>query len=216
MKFAVATVISASALLVAAAPSIKRQGPQLPDTVYGVDPAKPFYLTAYTAGDASAYTLQPSILDITAGLVGLEAVLEDDSPSSTNVSSPRANFTLTGNHYGTQLYAHEIVPCTSSAFCPQGLAQWSNDKPVENSVLKFHLGVDEPSFGGLAFYGQYTGGDFEAGETDYLVGADDTDFTKAFTVCDFGDDASTQVIVYHGTNSSCVPVTVTAVQVEGF
>lgn len=216
MKFTLATFMSASALLVTAAPTKPRQEPQLPDTVYGVDPTQSFYLTAYTAGGPSAYTLQPFFYNFLAGIIGLQAVLINEFSNSTNASSPQANFTLTGDHYGTQLYTYETIPCTSAASCATGLAQWSNNEPVANSPLTFRLGVEEPSFGGLAFYGQYTGGDFEAGETNYLVGADDTDFTKAFTVCNYGPDPSIQLIAYHGTNSSCVPVTVTAVQVGSF
>lgn len=73
--------------------------------------------------------------------------------------------------------------------------------------------MDEPSFGGLAFYGAYKGGDFEAEQLNYLVGAYDTDFTKAFAVCDWDLNAAVKVVAYHGSNSSCVPVIVEATQV---
>ena len=212
MQFTIAAILSV-ATLAAAAPTNISQEPQIPDTVYGVDPSKPFYMTAYTADGASSYTLQPFYVDYLQGVLGLQAVLVG---GATNASSPQANFTLTGNHYGTQLYAYETGPCTSAAYCDPSLLLWSNDEPAANSLLTFHLGVDEPSFGGLAFYGAYHGGDFEAGESNYLVGASDTDLTKAFTVCNWATNPEIQTIAYHGTNSSCVPVTVEAIQAPGY
>lgn len=207
-----ATIISISAL-VTAAPTTTRQEPQIPDTVYGVDPSKPFYLSAYTTDGTSSYTLQPFFSNYLEGILGLQAILEG---GTTDISSPQANFTLAGNHYGTQLYAYSQGPCTSAASCDSSLLQWSNDEPSSNSLLTFHQGVDEPTFGGLALFGKYAGGDFEAAEEDYLIGEDDTDFTKAFAVCDWVVNPEIQVVVYHGTNSSCVPVIVTASQVPGF
>lgn len=133
-----------------------------------------------------------------------------------NATSPQANFTLTGSHYGTQLYAYAAGPCTSAAYCDDTPLQWSNTRPAVNGILTFHIGTDTPSFGGLNFIGAYHGGDFEAGETNYLLGAADTDWTKAFTVCDWANYPTLKTITYHGTDSSCVPVTVRAVQVGSF
>lgn len=211
MHFTTAAVLSVAAL--AAATPIQVRQVQLPDTVYGVDPTKPFYLTAGTNDGTASYTLQTFYADYPAGVLGIQAVLEG---GPIDVTLPRANFTLTGNHYGTQLYAYAKGACTSPHGCPEDILQWSNDEPQADSPLTFHLGVDAPSFGGLAFYGAYHGTDWEAGESDYLVGAADTDLTKAFTVCDWPDNADFKVLAYHGTNSSCLPVTVRAFQVPGF
>jgi hypothetical protein len=211
MQFTIAAIISISALA-AASPIVIRQDPQIPDTPYGVDPTKPFYLTASSADGTNSYTLQPFYIDYLGGILGLQAVLEG---GTINATSPRANFTLTGNHYGTSLYAYDTAPCTSAESCDTSLIPWSNDSPAANSPLAFHMGVDEPSFGGLAFYGVYTGGDFEAGERNYLVGAQDSDLTKAFSVCDSETTKGIQLIAYHGTNSSCVAVTIEAVQTPG-
>jgi len=93
---------------------------------------------------------------------------------------------------------------------------WSNDEPKVNSLLSFHVGVEEPTFGGLRFLGVYTGGDFEAGESNYLIGAEDTDWTRSWTVCGLDTNEAIQLITYQGTNGSCVPVTIRAVQVGAF
>jgi hypothetical protein len=212
MHFAIAAAAVSVAALVSATP-IKTRQVQLPDTVYGVDPSKPFYLSAYNADQTSSYILQPFYVDYTTGVLGLQAVLEG---GPLNASSPRANFTLTGNHYGTQLYAYETGPCTSAASCDETPLQWSNDEPEADSLLTFHLGIDEPTFGGLNFYGAYRGGDFEAGESNYLVGQSDADLTKAFSVCDWDVNTELQVLAYHGTNTSCVAVTVNAYQAPGY
>jgi hypothetical protein len=211
MHFTAAAILSVAALT--AATPIQVRQVQLPDTVYGVDPSKPFYLGATSADQTASYTLQTFYADYPAGLLGIQAVLEG---GPINATSPRANFTLVGNHYGTQLYAYAVGACTSPHGCPEDVLEWSNNEPQANSLLTFHVGVDEPSFGGLAFYGAYHGTDWEAGETDYLIGAGDTDFTKAFSVCDWPDNAEVKVLAYHGTNASCVGVTVNAFQVPGF
>ncbi|KAI0143797.1 hypothetical protein GGR57DRAFT_339926 [Xylariaceae sp. FL1272] len=208
MKSVQAAVTLALAAVASTTPIARRQAQQ-PDTVYGVDPAKSFYLSAYD-GSEGYYTLQPFYVSGIATL-GLQTVLEG---GSTNASSPRANFTLSGSHYGTQLYTYKPGICTSAASCPTDPPNlvWSNDSPVDNQYLTFHQGVDQPNFGGLAFYGAYHGGDFEAGESNYLVGAGDSDLTAAFSVCDLTTNTDIRILSYHGTNSSCVPVTVTAYQ----
>ncbi|KAK8083841.1 hypothetical protein PG996_002622 [Apiospora saccharicola] len=216
-------LLPALAGLSAASPIGARQtkGPHMPKTVYGVDPTKPFYLTADTLGDnAKEYYLLPTYLDMTTSLLGLSAVEPEYAPT------PRANYTLIGNHYGTQLYAYATLPCTSPTGCPgSSMLQWSNASPASGEpspaakALTFQQGVQQPSFGGLAFYGEYTGGDFEAGETNYLVGAGDSDFTKAWALCDYpeGNPARYDVLTYHGAgefDAACKPVTVRASQVH--
>ncbi|KAK8087852.1 hypothetical protein PG997_002813 [Apiospora hydei] len=187
-------LLPALAGLASASPIGARQskGPHMPKTVYGVDPTKPFYLTADTVGGEGAgagkeYYLLPTFLDMQTSLMGLSATEPEYAPT------PRANYTLTGNHYGTQLYAYASLPCTSPTGCPGSTRlQWSNVSPqsaepatAAPAAMTFQQGVQQPSFGGLAFYGEYTGGDFAAGETNYLVGAGDSDFTKAWALCDY-------------------------------
>ncbi|KAH9906405.1 hypothetical protein F4778DRAFT_778799 [Xylariomycetidae sp. FL2044] len=214
MRAAIPTLLSAATLATSSPILMTERQTQLPDTVYGVDPAKPFYLSATTADSSTTYVLQPYYYSVFPNLIGLQA-LDPSDATGTQPADPRANFTLTGNHYGTQLYGYKPAVCTSAGFCPSDppSLQWSNDEPEDNRALTFHQGVDAPSFGGLAFYGAYRGGDFEAGEANFLVGAADTDLAAAFTVCDGVDNPSISVLAYHGTNSSCVPVTVRAVQV---
>lgn len=217
-------LLPALAGLATASPIGARQakGPHMPKTVYGVDPTKPFYLTADTVGggEAKEYYLLPTYLDMATSLLGLSAVEPDYAPT------PRANYTLIGNHYGTQLYAYATLPCTSPTGCPgSSMLQWSNTSPASAEAsppakaLTFQQGVQQPSFGGLAFYGEYTGGDFAAGETNYLVGAGDSDFTKAWALCDYteGNPARYDVLTYHGAGPfdvACKPVTVRANQVH--
>ncbi|KAI1333880.1 hypothetical protein F5Y15DRAFT_403751 [Xylariaceae sp. FL0016] len=206
MKSIIAITL-ALATLGSTSPITPRQAEE-PDTVYGVDPAKPFYLTAHTNDGSSSYTLQPFVGEPSS--LKLQGVLDD----VVNASTPRANFTLSGSHYGTQLYAYAAGICTSAASCPSDPPPltWSNDEPVDNEYLTFHSGVDEPNFGGLAFYGAYHGGDPEAGEDNYLVGSGDLDLTGAFSVCDLTTNADTKILTYHGTDSSCIAVTVKAIQ----
>ncbi|KAK7989911.1 hypothetical protein PG989_010226 [Apiospora arundinis] len=216
-------LLPALAGLAAASPIGTRQtkGPHMPKTVYGVDPTKPFYLTADGVGGESAgkeYYLIPTFLDFTT--LGLSAVEPAYAPPG-----PRANYTLVGNHYGTQLYAYSPLLCTSPTGCPGSFVmQWSNASPQTADAnpapkaLTFNQGVQTPSFGGLAFYGEYTGGDFAAGETNYLVGAGDSDFTKAWALCDYpqGNPPRQNVLTYHGAagfDAACKPVTVRANQV---
>lgn len=217
-------LLPALAGLAATSPIGARQakGPHIPKTVYGVDPAQPFYLTADTVGAAAAeeYYLIPTYLDMATGELGLAAVEPAYAPA------PRANYTLVGNHYGTQLYAYAALPCTSPTGCPgSAVLQWSNASPASAEAapparaLTFRQGVQHPSFGGLAFYGEYTGGDFAAGETNYLVGAGDSDFARAWALCDYpqGNPPRHDVLTYHGAAgfaADCKPVTVRANQVH--
>ncbi|CAJ2509384.1 Uu.00g144100.m01.CDS01 [Anthostomella pinea] len=203
------TIILSLAALAAASPITPRQEPQQPATVYGVDPSKPFYLYAYTTDYTSSYILQPFYTSVSQ--LGLQAVPEGGNATA----SPQANYTLSGSHYGTQLYAYRPGICTSMASCPTDppALQWSNDEPVDGAPLTFHIGVDEPNFGGLGFYGAYHGGDFEAGTDNYLVGGGDTDLAGAFSVCDLAANSAVKLLTYHGANSSCVAVTVNAYQV---
>ncbi|KAI0481346.1 hypothetical protein GGR56DRAFT_672364 [Xylariaceae sp. FL0804] len=209
--------IAALSLLSLASASPVRRPRQLeaPDTVYGVDPSQPFTLTATTADTDEGFTLQPIYGDTFGGTVVLQAV----TTGSNATASPAANFTLSASHYGTQLYAWYPGLCTSAAYCPPSPVpnqRWSNDEPVANRPLTFHPGLDEPNFGGLALYGAYRGGDPEAGETNYLVGEGDSDFTAAFALCDWTVNPEIKVLGYHGTNASCEAVTVNAYQVAGY
>ncbi|KAK7941349.1 uncharacterized protein PG986_013736 [Apiospora aurea] len=199
-------LLPALAGLASASPIGARQGkgPHMPKTVYGVDPTKPFYLTADIVGAEGAgagkeYYLLPTFLDMQTSLMGLSATEPEYAPT------PRANYTLTGNHYGTQL----------GAMCPPQSAEPETAAPA---AMTFQQGVQQPSFGGLAFYGEYTGGDFAAGETNYLVGAGDSDFTKAWALCDYpqGNPPRYDVLTYHGAaafDAACKPVVVRANQV---
>ncbi|KAK8126563.1 uncharacterized protein PG998_002322 [Apiospora kogelbergensis] len=187
MIFSTLLLLPALAGLASASPIGVRQskGPHIPKTVYGVDPSKPFYLTADPVDGGKQLYLVPTFLDFTT--LGLSAVEPEYAGPG-----PRANYTLVGNHYGTQLYAYSPLLCTSPTGCPGSQTmQWSNASPQSAeaspppAALTFQQGVQTPSFGGLAFYGEYTGGDFAAGETNYLVGASDSDFTKAWALCDY-------------------------------
>lgn len=178
-----------------------RQTVVSPATVYGVDPSQMFHLYAGPDATSSAtYVLLPMVINNNQSRVGLSAV----EPS--NVGSFAANYTLVGNHYGTQLYAH------STGRTPDIKLDYSNEPPQENTPLSFHLGVDTPNVGGLAFYGKYVSSDFAAGQSNFLLGDDDTDFTKAFSVCVNPENTQTKLLVYHGTDSSCEPVVVRAQQ----
>lgn len=167
------------------------------DGGYSVDPTLPFYLYGYAA-DAT-YTLQPFFND--AGALGLQAVVE----FSDDVSDPQANFTLSANRYGSQLYAYFAEAGTEAP-----LVQWSNVPPTDNEPFTFKVGITYPTYGGIAFYAHYQGVDFVRGYDNYLIGYAETDLTKSFNVCD--DSAGNKVLVYHGTDSSCVAVSVHAAQ----
>lgn len=209
-----AALVGLTAGLASAAPLAEllrtRQVVQFPETVYGVDPRLPFYLWAVPAG-AAPQALQPFYYDFAAGELGLQAAGGAVAPAE-----PRANFTLTANHYGTQLYAYAPAPCGSSAFCDAARLLWSNDSPAPGRALTFHPGRDAPNFGGLAFYGAYRGGDFAAGEANFLVGAADTQLDGAFALCPWAPNPLVRVLTYRGAgrNASCVPVTVSATQVR--
>lgn len=213
-----AALVALTASLASAVPLAEllrtRQVVQFPETVYGVDPRLPFNLWAVVAGGASS-ALQPFYYDFAAGVLGLQAVGGVVAPAT-----PPANFTLVANHYGTQLYAYAAAPCGSSAFCDATRLLWSNDSPVAGRALTFHPGRDAPNFGGLAFYGAYHGGDFAAGESNFLVGAADTQLDGAFALCPWAPNPVVRVLTYRGSgggrggNSTCVPVTVSATQVR--
>jgi hypothetical protein len=203
MHFSIITPLGLAAL-VASSPVNHLNGRQTvatPDTVYGVDPSQLFHLYAATDATSSPkYVLNPIVLNNNQSTVGLQAVLLGGSGSLA------VNYTLLGNHYGTQLYAH------LTGHTPDVKLDYSNDSPMENAPLSFHIGTDHPNAGGLGFYGKYVSSDADAGQYNYLVGDADTDFTKAFSVCVNAQNTQTRLLVYHGTDSSCEFVTVRAVQ----
>ncbi|KAI9686441.1 MAG: hypothetical protein M1820_010637 [Bogoriella megaspora] len=178
---------------------VRRQ--QQPAFPYGIDPSKPFVLRALTTDGETSYNLGSYYTDKTSNTVGLYAAPEDLSGAS---NPPGSNFTLVANHYGTQLSVYQAPPTGGAAVA------YGNYPPTKGQLLTFHQGINEPNFGGLAFYGQYLGGDFEAGFTDILgVGLELS--LQPYTVCNKPrGQGNGKALFVEGTDKSCQRVTVYA------
>jgi hypothetical protein len=180
-------------------PTIEQRQTQGSVYPYGIDPTKPFTLTAISADGATGYNFKSYFTAKNPDTVALGAI-SDEKPGS--------NFTIVANHYGTQLSVYQKPSGGASAVA------FGNYAPVENTLLTFHEGINTPNFGGLAFYGQYLGGDFEAGIKDILsVGGAQT--LTPYKVCNkpAGQGAG-KALFYGGTDASCVSVIVYAYPVQ--
>lgn len=76
MQLIIAATLAVATMAFAAPTNVGRQGPAIPETVYGVDPKSPFYMSAIAADEETTYTLQPFYVDYVGGVLGLQAVVD--------------------------------------------------------------------------------------------------------------------------------------------
>ena len=200
MQLTVLTTLFVPFLVSAAPAYLQSRQITTPPYPYGIDPSKPFTLSAITADGETGYTLAAYSSNQTSNTVALQALVQPASGAQPIGS----NFTLVANHYGTQLSVYQVPPSGGAAVA------YGNYPPTSGQLLTFHQGINEPNFGGLAFYGQYLGGDPEAGTNDILGVGEETTL-QPYTVCNIpAGQGSGKAVFVEGTAEDCQRVTIYA------